>query len=439
MLGKDAGGLLPSRTTHAQCSLVIIGATPNGKKELIGLIDGVRESPQSWKELLLDPCTAPAMIFKLAGAAERVRRRLDGHNQLPKVILGVKFADGIETAKLKPLPLISGPHSKDDPRMKVTVIICTRNRSPQLTATLRSAQEMVIPKGLEWELLIVDNGSSDNTAEVVRSFRNLLPIRYVREEIAGLANARNLGVREAQGEYICWTDDDVLIDKEWLRAYVKAFENHPEASIFGGRVLPKLEAPTPKWFAKCKDLPPITSVLAKRDFGLEVLPVSIEGGRIPWGANYAVRTSDQRQHLYNPHLGVAPHHKRTAEEVQVISKLLNKGCSGWWVPDAKVDHIIPARRQSVRYIFEYFFSAGETWAFARNIDPVANLLGPTLEFRMVVKGVPARVIRFMLYHGTRFLLFRCLASPCIWLNELRFFAFYCGAAAYWRKAGYASN
>jgi len=324
--------------------------------------------------------------------------------------------------------------------MKVTVIICTRNRSSQLAVVLRSAQDMAIPKGIDWELLVVDNGSSDNTAETVESFRNALPIRYVREDVVGLSSARNRGVREARGDYICWTDDDVMIHPGWLLAYVRAFERYPEASIFGGKVLPRLEAPTPKWFAKFKDVPPITAVLAKRDFGPEALPVSIEGGRIPFGANYALRACEQRRHLYDLNLGASPNHRRTAEEIQVIRKLLDQGCSGWWVPDAKVDHIIPAQRQSIRYIFQYYYSAGETWALFRNVDPVlANQWGPVLEFRRLLKGIPALTVRFMLYHATRFLLFRYLANPGIWLNDLRYFAFYCGAVGYWRKAGYTGN
>jgi hypothetical protein len=119
---------------------------------------------------------------------------------------------------------------------------------------------------------------------------------------------------------------------------------------------------------------------------------------------------------------------------------LDEGCSGWWVPDAKVEHIIPARRQSARYIFQYYYSAGETWALFRNVDPVlANQWGPALEFRRVFKGIPTLTVRFMLYHATRSLLFRYLANPGIWLNELRYFAFYCEAIGYWRKVGYTGN
>jgi len=107
--------------------------------------------------------------------------------------------------------------------MFVSVVVCTRNRADQLGEFLQSAAGLTVPPGLAWELIIVDNGSSDHTAEVVESFASQIPVRCVREDKAGLSNARNRGVDEAKGDYICWTDDDVKLDPKWLSAYVAAF------------------------------------------------------------------------------------------------------------------------------------------------------------------------------------------------------------------------
>src|SRR6185295_20067875 len=109
------------------------------------------------------------------------------------------------------------------PSLDVSVIICTRDRARQLSQVLASARALTVPPGLAWELIIVDNGSSDDTSEVVDRYGQDLPIRLVREERAGLSIARNRGVAEARGRYICWTDDDVIIDRGWLSAYVSAF------------------------------------------------------------------------------------------------------------------------------------------------------------------------------------------------------------------------
>jgi glycosyltransferase involved in cell wall biosynthesis len=254
----------------------------------------------------------------------------------------------------------------------ITVVICTRDRAAQLSNALQTAAQMRIPSDLNWEFIVVDNGSSDSTAEVVKAFEDRLPLRLVHEDRAGLSNARNKGVAEASGRYICWTDDDVELDPEWLAAYWVAFQRHPEAAVFGGRITPVLEPPTPDWFAWLKDDWPIKILLAQRDFGSLPCPLDFAGGLIPWGANYAIRTADQRTVSYEPGLGASPHHRRIGEEVEVIFRLMAGGATGWWVPGATVNHIISPHRQSWDYIFDYATAYGETLAYMERTWPGAH-------------------------------------------------------------------
>jgi glycosyltransferase involved in cell wall biosynthesis len=249
------------------------------------------------------------------------------------------------------------------------MVICTRNRATQLGTVLDSAVGLRVPDGLLWEFIVVDNGSTDATGDVVRSYQDRLPIRLVREERAGLSNARNKAVAEATGRYICWTDDDVKLDPEWLAAYAAAFRRHPEAGLFGGRIEPVLEAPTTPWFAKLSDRWPVSILLAKRDFGVEPRHLNFEEGAIPFGANFAIRTAEQRRVAYEPGLGVSPHHRRIGEEAEVIFRLLAEGVVGWWVPDAKVFHIITKERQSWDYIYDFSTAYGETLAYLQQTWP----------------------------------------------------------------------
>jgi glycosyltransferase involved in cell wall biosynthesis len=265
---------------------------------------------------------------------------------------------------------LSSPHLPQAP--DITVIICTRDRAARLSNVLSSFENLVVPEGLSWEICVVDNGSSDNTADVVARFASRLPVRCVREESAGLSNARNRGVAEAKGRYICWTDDDVELDERWLAAYAEAFERHPEAAVFGGRILPKLEPPTPGWFAAYAARWPLTTMLAARDLGDEVTPLTFEGGRVPWGANYAIRSEEQRRAVYDPNLGVSPNQRRLGEEAEVVFQIMSAGGRGWWVPEAKVRHIIPPGRQSRAYLREYFTASGETLAYLEDVSPGAN-------------------------------------------------------------------
>jgi glycosyltransferase involved in cell wall biosynthesis len=257
-------------------------------------------------------------------------------------------------------------------KIDVTVVICTRNRAAQLASVLDSACKLVIPADLAWEFIVVDNGSNDGTADVVAKYADRLPIRCVREDKAGLSNARNCGVDEAKGDYICWTDDDVVIDPQWLSAYSDAFKRHPEAAVFGGRIIPFLEKPTPDWFESAKFEWPLSALLAYRDFGKDIIKLTFEGGFVPWGANFAIRTKEQRSYRYNPHLGVSPNHKRVGEETDVIYRIFKEGANGWWVPDSKVTHIIPPKRQTFQYLYDYSYLGGETFGYLRDCFPDDN-------------------------------------------------------------------
>ena len=185
--------------------------------------------------------------------------------------------------------------------MRATVILCTRNRAASLARTLESAAAMP-PAAEPWELLVVDNGSTDDTPAVIASFAGRLPVRRVFQPLAGLSNARNAGVAEARGDYLLWTDDDVLIDAGWLAAYLAAFDRWPDAALFGGWTAPSFEPPVANWLIDNQRL--LGDLLAVRQFGDR--PVPLTDAVVPFGLNYAVRSAEQRRHPYDPDLGVAP-------------------------------------------------------------------------------------------------------------------------------------
>jgi glucosyl-dolichyl phosphate glucuronosyltransferase len=254
----------------------------------------------------------------------------------------------------------------------VTVIVCTRNRPAQLRAFLEAACGLAFPAELSWELLLVDNGEGGVARSIAEGFEGRLPVRCVVEPRAGLSHARNRGVAEARGRYLCWTDDDVRPDPHWLAAYAEAFERHPAAALFAGRVLPELEPPSPSWFARAQHRWPLTSVLAHRDFGDQGLRLSADRGRLPYGANYAVRADVQRSFAYDPELGLAPGRERVGEETDLAFRMLQAGHTGWWVPASKVRHLIPTERQTTDYVLNYFRQVGGTAAYLHQVRPGDN-------------------------------------------------------------------
>jgi glycosyltransferase involved in cell wall biosynthesis len=317
-------------------------------------------------------------------------------------------------------------------RVYITVIICTRNRASQLNNVLESACRLVIPSGLLWELIVVDNGSGDDTERVTRSYGERLPVCYLREEMVGISNARNRGVVKARGEYICWTDDDVSLDPNWLAAYVEAFHRHPEAAVFGGRILPVLEPPTPKWFAMGKDKWPITTVLAARDFGNQITPVTFREGRTPYGANFSIRAIEQHRHQYNPNVGASATQRRIGEETDLIYRIMKEGGTGWWVPDAKVSHIIQPQRQTLQYIYHYYRITGETFTYLQHRHPHDN-------YFTGFKNVPTQMIRNgpylyrqLLASALGFVFFHLIGKSDLKLRNLRDLGYYSGIFSYWR-------
>ncbi len=130
----------------------------------------------------------------------------------------------------------------------------------------------------------------------------------------------------ARGDYIVWTDDDVLVGPGWLSAYVEAFARWPDAAVFGGPITPIFEGTPPEWYMQCREL--FADALAARDLGNDAIALSIADDKVPFGANYAVRTVEQRRFRYDPNLGVAPVRRMLGEETDVIESILKSGAAG---------------------------------------------------------------------------------------------------------------
>ena len=132
----------------------------------------------------------------------------------------------------------------------ISSIICTYNRGQVLGESLASFAAMSLPEDVAFELLVVDNNSSDDTASIANEFCARQPwARYVFEPTPGLSHARNRGIREARGEIVVFIDDDVYLDRNWAHAMLAAFANHPDASAVGGKIIPVFEAGRPEWLS----------------------------------------------------------------------------------------------------------------------------------------------------------------------------------------------
>ena len=303
--------------------------------------------------------------------------------------------------------------------MDATIIICTRNRGDSLARTLASIEAAERPVGFLWELIVVDNGSTDNTAAVLADFAMRLPLKSVTEPKFGLSNARNRGVEEARGRYIIWTDDDVVVQPRWLPAYVEAFRRWPEATVFGGPIVPVLEEPVVSWFAACREQ--LAYLLAACDFGDAPLPLSLAEDRLPFGANYAVRTAEQRRFAYDPERGAAPGRNRMGEESMVIRAILGEGGAGYYVPEAAVHHMIAPGRQTIGYIRSYYRAHGETAAMTETRVPGRQFA-----------GLPLWLWRQLAAAGSAYTVARAFSAPAAWVRHLKRYSYWSGYAEFLR-------
>jgi glycosyltransferase involved in cell wall biosynthesis len=278
----------------------------------------------------------------------------------------------------------------------VTVAICTWNRAPLLRRARASRGALAVPEGVRFELLVVDNGSGDETPAVLREHAGALPLRALSEPEPGLSHARNRAAAEARGELIAWIDDDVQVEPGWLAAYAEASLRHPDASFFGGATLPCFEQPPPDWIAERWER--LADVWAIRLLPPE--PAPIDRTRLPVGANFAIRTAEQRRHAYDPRLGRRRDEPRWRGDGR--PERSSRRRRGWWVPGARVRHWIPAERLAEPYLRRIWFGQGCERALTRG-----GALRPRL--RLLARALRAEA---------RYRVSRRVGKPTQWLRHL---------------------
>lgn len=292
---------------------------------------------------------------------------------------------------------------RDASPLRITVAICTWNRSDLLQQTLQEMTTLAIPAGVAWELLVVNNNCTDATDQVIAAFSDRLPIRRLFQPLPGLSNARNLAAQEASGEYVVWTDDDVLVAPDWLAEYRRAFERWPEATVFGGPVSPWFPNAPPAWLESAWPL--IANAYAAVDYGDVALPLTLE--RVPFGANMAMRADCQRAHRFDPDLGVRPGSRMGGEETDVVRRVLADGGSGWWVPMARVRHYIPLGRQTRKYLRGWYYAYGLYLGRQGDEPTTTHLFGrPRWLWAQAVLGELRYQVR------------RHLRPPTVWIDDL---------------------
>ena len=238
--------------------------------------------------------------------------------------------------------------------LRLTLLIPTFNRSRELLRALRSVAEQRLDPAL-WECVIVDNNSTDDTAEAVARFAEehpTLQIRRVVEPKAGVSHARNRGLQEARTELIASIDDDERINPNFLEAYLRFFDTHPEANIAGGKIIAEYPSGRPAWMSRWTERP----IANPMDYGETVRP--FPKGALPGGGNMAFRRSVALRYGFDTQLGRVGGKLIGGEENDFFLRLVASGETLWYVPQAVMWHIIPAEKLTTDYLDRLSYHIG---------------------------------------------------------------------------------
>jgi glucosyl-dolichyl phosphate glucuronosyltransferase len=236
--------------------------------------------------------------------------------------------------------------------INVSVILCTYNRCESLARALKSVAASRMPDSVEWEVIVVDNNSSDGTRNVIEAFCQQDPdhFRYLLESQQGLSYARNAGIRAARGCVIAFTDDDVVVEPTWLQNLTAALHGDEWAGA-GGRVLPDQDFSCPDWMSPEEryGLGPLSIF----DLGLETNSLA----EPPFGANMAFRKEIfKRYGDFRTDLGRSPGSLMSNEDTEFGSRLLSSGERLRYEPSAVLYHCIPKDRMQKEYFLRWWFN-----------------------------------------------------------------------------------
>lgn len=256
--------------------------------------------------------------------------------------------------------------------MKISVIICTYNREQFLPECFEHLKNQDA-KAEDFEVLIVNNKSTDNTKQISQEFIKNHPelnIRYVEEHNAGLSFARNCGIENAQGDILCFIDDDGFAAPSYVTT-VKSVASNPAYSkyvAFGGKVIPRYNpGKDPKWLT-----PYLEGLVSKLDMGESRIPFT---KKYPVGCNMVFR-----KEFFEEHGGFNTDLHTRSDEKFVFDKLKKASLDILYIPELEVEHFMDDFRLEKEFIIR-----------------LSKIIGQSESIRLKNSGFPTRFMKVIEY------------------------------------------
>lgn len=253
----------------------------------------------------------------------------------------------------------------------ISVVICTHNRADLLRRAIRSVVEQEFPRS-SFELVVVDNGSSDHTRSVITEFAGQADIAYALEPQVGLCAARNTAWHTARGQFVAYFDDDALAQPGWLAAIARTIATTGgRFGVVGGRADPIWQEPRPPWLSD-----KIASSLTILDWGSTER--AIDDLRRMWlvGANMVVPRVlleevggfDHRLDRYRDKL-------LSSGDVFLQKRIAERGWPILYVPDIAISHLVPPSRLAKAWFLQRFYWQGISDAVMQAIETQPDRMG----------------------------------------------------------------
>jgi glycosyltransferase involved in cell wall biosynthesis len=248
--------------------------------------------------------------------------------------------------------------------LPISAVICTHNRAEYLPKAIQSLTEQNMSKN-DYEIIVVDNCSTDSTKAVVEQFSNNANLKYIYEPTVGLSYARNTGWQNASGKYVAYLDDDAIACREWLSKIVEVFETvTPQPGCVGGKVEPIWEAKRPEWLSDW-----LLDGLTVVDWS--DTPHVIDNLAVEWlvGANIAF-PKDLLSQVggFSSDLGRIGKKLLGGEEVFLGKQIIKAGRTCFYHPEISVRHHIQSYRLEKSWFVRRYYGQGISDAVMQIIE-----------------------------------------------------------------------
>ena len=290
--------------------------------------------------------------------------------------------------------------------MHLSIVICSYNRASYISDALDSLYTQTA--GLNaFEVIIVDNNSTDNTAEIFNQWSAAHPngsFTYITETKQGASFARNTGAAVAKGQWLCFMDDDAVATPNYVENILKHIETKPNAVGFGGRIIPKYMPAEPIWMSYY-----VSSLVGNFDYAPTAC--AFENGKYPLESNMIVR-KDVYDAIggFNTALpGVVGTLRIGGEGKELFYKILALGHTIYYDPTICVHHVVEVKKLTSEYMYRVASGIGRgeqtrtlnisTWAYIKKIVEYLIKLGASiiLALKYTLQLTPAKswpVIQF---------------------------------------------